>query len=143
MRRTWPGSSHRTSPRSWSLCNPACLILSSGIYEFVRRVLVRLDSGQLGKSDKGLVRRYLTKVTGRSRAPLTRRTGQHRETGRIEDRRGGASAHPFERRSTRADIRRLGVVDAAMGQWSGPATRALMRRQYEMNRPGFPGDYTR
>ena len=29
------------------------------VYEFVRRVLlVRLDYGQLGKSDKGLVRRY-------------------------------------------------------------------------------------
>ena len=102
------------------------------VYEFVRRALVRLDYGQLGKSDKGLVRRYLAKVTGRSRAQLTRLIGQHRETGRIEDRRGGAPAHPFERRYTRADIRLLAVVDAAMGQMSGPATRALMRRQYEM-----------
>ena len=102
------------------------------VYEFVRRALVRLDYGQLGKSDKGLVRRYLAKVTGRSRAQLTRLVGQHRETGRIEDRRGGAPAHPFERRYTRADIRLLAVVDAAMGQMSGPATRALMRRQYEM-----------
>ena len=101
------------------------------VYEFVRRALVRLDYGQLGKSDKGLVRRYLAKVTGRSRAQLTRLIGQHRETGRIEDRRGGAPARPFERRYTRADIRLLAVVDAAMGQMSGPATRALMRRQYE------------
>ena len=102
------------------------------VYVFVRRALVRLDYGRLGKSDKGLVRRYLAKVTGRSRAQPTRLTGQHRETGRIEDRRGGAPAHPFERRYTRADIRLLAVVDAAMGQMSGPATRALMRRQYEM-----------
>ena len=102
------------------------------VYEFVRRALVRLDYGQLGKSDKGLVRRYLAKVTGLSRAQLTRLIGQHRETGRIEDRRGGAPAHPFERRYTRAGIRLLAVVDAAMGQMSGPATRALMRRQYEM-----------
>ena len=101
------------------------------VYEFVRRALVRLDYGRLGKSDKGLVRRYLAKVTGRSRAQPTRLIGQHRETGRIEDRRGGAPAHPFERRYTRADVRRLAVVDAAMGQMSGPATRALMRRQYE------------
>ncbi len=98
---------------------------------FVRRALVRLDYGRLGKPDKGLVRRYLAKVTGRSRAQPTRLIGQHRETGRIEDRRGGAPAHPFERRYTRADVRRLAVVDAAMGQMSGPATRALMRRQYE------------
>ena len=84
------------------------------------------------ESDKGLVRRYLAKVTGLSRAQLTRLIGQHRETGRIEDRRGGAPACPFERRYTRADIRLLAAVDAAMGQMSGPATRALMRRQYEV-----------
>ena len=77
------------------------------VYEFVRRALVRLGYERLGKSDKGLVRRYLAKVTGLSRAQLTRLIGQHRETGRIEDRRGGAPACPFERRYTRADIRQL------------------------------------
>ena len=100
------------------------------VYEFVRRALVRLGYERLGKSDKGLVRRSLAKVTGLSRAQLTRLIGQHRETGRIEDRRGGAPACPFERRSTRADIGPLAAVDAALGQMSGPATRALMRRQY-------------
>ena len=100
------------------------------MYEFVRRALVRLGYERLGKSDKGLVRRYLAKVTGLSRAQLTRLIGQHRETGRIEDRRGGAPARPFERRYTRADIGQLAAVDAALGQMSGPATRALMRRQY-------------
>ena len=100
------------------------------VYEFVRRALVRLGYERLGKSDKGLVRRYLAKVTGLSRVQLTRLIGQHRETGRIEDRRGGAPVYPFERRYTRADIRQLAAVDAVLGQMSGPATRALMRRQY-------------
>ena len=102
------------------------------MYEFVRRALVRLGYERLGKSDKGLVKRYLAKMTGLSRAQLTRLIGRHRETGRIEDRRGGAPACPFERRYTRADIRPLAAVDAALGQMSGPATRALMRRQYEV-----------
>ena len=83
------------------------------VYEFVRRALVRLGYERLGKSDKGLVRRYLAKVTGLSRAQLTRLIGQHRETGRIEDRRGGAPACPFERRYTRADIRQLAALDNA------------------------------
>ena len=100
------------------------------VYEFVRRTLVRLSYERLGKPDKGLVRRYLAKVTGLSRAQLTRLIGQHRETGRIEDRRGGAPACPFERRYKRADIGQLAAVDAALGQMSGPATRALMQRQY-------------
>ena len=34
------------------------------VYEFVRRALVRLGYERLGKSDKGLVKRYLAKVTG-------------------------------------------------------------------------------
>ena len=44
------------------------------VYEFVRRALVRLSYERLGKPDKGLVRRYLAKVTGLSRAQLTRLT---------------------------------------------------------------------
>ena len=94
------------------------------VCEFVRRALVRLDYERLGKSDKGLVRRYLAKVTGLSKAQLTRLIVQHRETRRIEDRRSGAPARPFERRYTRADIGQLAAVDAALGQMSGPATRS-------------------
>ena len=65
------------------------------VYEFVRRALVRLGYERLGKSDKGLVKRYLAKVTGLSRAQLTRLIGQHRETGRIEDRRRWRSDVPL------------------------------------------------
>ena len=89
------------------------------VYEFVRRALVRLDYERLGKSDKGLVRRYMAKVMGLSRAQLTRLIGRYRETGRIEDRRGGAPACPFERRYTRADIpAAVGDVGVAPFQWT-------------------------
>lgn len=103
-----------------------------GIYALVRRTLVRLDYHRLGKPDKGLVRRYLGKVTGLSRAQLTRLIGRHRATGRIEDRRGGPPARPFARRYTRLDIRLLARVDAQLGQMSGMATRAVLRRQWEV-----------
>ena len=103
-----------------------------GIYRLVRRTLVRLSYYRLGKPDKGLVKRYLGKVTGLSRAQLTRLIAQHRATGRIEDRRGGAPAKPFARRYTRADIRCLAQVDAALGQMSGAATRAVLRRQWHV-----------
>jgi len=103
-----------------------------GIYAMVRRTLVRLEYHRLGKPDKGLVKRYLGKVTGLSRAQLTRLIGQHRATGRIMDRRGKAPAKPFARRYTRADIRLLAEVDAALGQMSGAATRQVLRRQWEV-----------
>ena len=104
----------------------------AGIYRLVRRTLVRLEYHRLGKAGKGLVKRYLGKVTGLSRAQLTRLIAQHRSTGRIEDRRGGAPAKPFARRYTRADVRLLAAVDAALGQMSGAATRAVLRREWEL-----------
>ena len=42
------------------------------MYEFTKRTLVRFDYGRLGKADKGLLRRYLAKATGLSRAQVTR-----------------------------------------------------------------------
>ena len=104
----------------------------SGVYTLVRRTLVKLDYHRLGKPDRGLVKRYLAKVTGLSRAQLTRLIGQHRRTGRIEDRRGGPPRRPFERRYTPADIRLLAQVDAELGQMSGAATRAVLRRQWRV-----------
>ena len=101
-------------------------------YEFTRRTLSRFEYGRLGRSDKGLLRRYLTKATGLSRAQVARLIRQHADTGRIEDRRGGAPSRPFERRYTAADVRLLAEVDEILGQLSGPATRAVMRREHDL-----------
>ena len=99
---------------------------------FIRRTLVRFGYHGQGKGEKGVLRAYMGKVTGMSRAQMTRRIRQHRETGKVEDGRGKAPAVPFERRYRGEDIELLAEVDAALGQMSGPATRALMRRQYEV-----------
>ena len=55
-------------------------------YEFIRRTLVRFDYPTLSKPDKGVIGRYLAKMTGLSRAQMTRLVGQHRATGRVTDR---------------------------------------------------------
>ena len=99
-------------------------------YEFVRRVLVRFRYAELPKAGKGLVKEFLGKVTGLSRAQLTRLFGQHARTGRIVDRRRGP-ARPFERRYTAADVRLLAAVDETLGELSGPATRRVMQREFE------------
>ena len=101
-------------------------------YEFVRRTLVQFDYTALGKADKGAVKAYLGKMTGLSRAQLTRLMAQHRSTGRIRDRRSTGPSRPFARRYTAADIRLLAEVDTALGQRCGPGTRAVLRRQYEV-----------
>ena len=102
-----------------------------GAYDFVTRALRRLNYSGLSKVHKGVVRRFVAKVTGWSRAHTTRLIGQYRKTGRIEDRRRGAT-RPFERRYTAADIRLLAEVDEKLGGVCGPSTRRVMQRQYEL-----------
>ncbi|WP_423928900.1 integrase [Candidatus Palauibacter sp.] len=102
-------------------------------YVFVRRSLERLRYHRLGKPDKGLVKAYLAKVTGLSRAQLTRLIAQHKRTGHIRDRRHKPPAKPFKRRYTPRDSALLAEVDTAYGQPSGPATKEVLRRQYEVH----------
>ncbi|MHB1203038.1 MAG: hypothetical protein ACYCZC_07840 [Acidithiobacillus sp.] len=60
-------------------------------YDFIARTLRQFGYAQLGKADKGLLRSYLCKVTGLSRAQMTRLIAQFRHAGRIQDRRGTPS----------------------------------------------------
>ena len=56
-----------------------------GAYDFVTRTLRRLNYGGLTKADKGVVRRFVAKVTGLSRAQSTRLIDQYqnRAIGRV------------------------------------------------------------
>ena len=104
----------------------------SEAYAFVSRMLSRFDYTRLGKSDRGLVKAFVGKATGLSRSQVTRLVGQFVKTGQVVDRRRGAPRRPFERRYTAADIRLLAEVDATLGQMAGPATRQVMRREFEV-----------
>ena len=95
-------------------------------YALVAETLERFDYARQGKADKGLLRRFLVRVAGLSRAQVTRLLRQHRTTGAIADRRG--PRRPFPRRYTKADIGLLAEVDALHGTLSGPATRQLCIR---------------
>ncbi len=63
---------------------------------------------------------------------MDRLVRQWRETGGIEDRRGGNRGRPFGRVYTPADVRLLAEVDEAFGRMSGLATCELLRRQHEV-----------
>ena len=103
-----------------------------GAYTFVGRTLTRLGYRALDKPSKALVKRYLAKTTGYSRAQLTRLIRQHRETARVVDRRDGNQGRPFARVYTPADVRLLARVDADLGQMSGLATRVVLRREHQV-----------
>ena len=97
-------------------------------YALVRRTLVRFEYHGLRKPDKGLLRRFIEKVTGFSRAQVTRLIRQHRRTGNIRDHRCKPPANAFRRRYTPLDAALLAEVDKAFGQLSGPATKVILWR---------------
>jgi transposase InsO family protein len=76
-----------------------------------------------------MVRAYIGRVTGLSRAQVARLIAQYRKTGRIEDLRRGP-AKPFKTRYTAADAALLAEVDLWHGTLSGPATKKLCERQF-------------
>ncbi len=87
--------------------------------------LRRFNYRHVSRSDKGLLRRFLAKVTGLSRAQVTRGITQFCTVGDITDRRQGP-AKPFSHRHMAADIRLLAEMDALHGTLSGPATRKVI-----------------
>lgn len=93
--------------------------------------LKRFRYAHCARADKGLLRRYLAKVTGLSRAQVARAIRQFDAKGRIEDRRK-APVKPFARRYTPEDIRLLAEVDGLHNILSGPATRKLCERMAEV-----------
>ena len=102
-------------------------------YAFVERTLVRFRYHfGLSRAGKGLVRKYLAKVTGYSDAQLTRLIAQQRRTGRIRDHRLRPPSRPFATVYTTADALLLAEVDEAVGQLSGPATKRILWRMYHV-----------
>ena len=100
-------------------------------YAQIGRVMRRFSYWQLGKADKGLVRCYLGRTTGLSRAQLARLIARYLAGGELADRRQGA-AQPFGRKYEQADIVLLAETDELHGRLSGPATLAILKRAWEV-----------
>lgn len=98
------------------------------IYDFLRRVLEAQPYQRLSKAEKGVVRLFLGKLTGLSRAQLTRLIGQWVRRGWIAVR--PVQRHRFPCRYTRQDIALLAAVDTAHEGLSGPAVRRILQREY-------------
>ena len=98
------------------------------IYAWVDRTLRQQNYPKLGRDQKGLVRRYLQKMTGLSRAQMTRLIMQFAKTKAVKP--TACRRRRFPRRYTAADVALLVAVDHAHGCLNGPATRAILAREY-------------
>ena len=100
------------------------------IYSFIERVLKAQQYRRLGKGQRGIIRKFLRKVTGLSRAQTTRLIQRWMRTRRVE--RQPARRPRFPRRYTAADVILLASADAAHEDLSGPAIRHVLRREYQI-----------
>ena len=98
------------------------------LYEWVGRTLVEQEYAGLGREGKGLVRRYVAKMTGLSRAQVTRLVGQYRERGEVPAK--AYRRHRFATRYSSGDIALLAAIDEAHETLSGPATQKILQREY-------------
>ena len=98
------------------------------IYDLVERTLRRQRYLALTKKDKGVVRRYLAKLSGRSLPQITRLIRQYRQSGAV--RVSQPRRRRFPTRYTSDDIALLAAVDAAHEGLSGPAVRHILWREY-------------
>ena len=98
------------------------------IYDLVERTLRRQRYLALTKKDKGVVRRYLAKLSGRSLPQITRLIRQYRQSGAV--RVSQPRRRRFPTRYTADDIALLAAVDAAHEGLSGPAVRHILWREY-------------
>jgi len=98
------------------------------VYAWVGKTLREQGYAKQPREAKGLLRTYLVKMTGLSRAQVTRLIGQHTSSGEVNE--AAYRRRLFPTRYTRADAALLATVDEAHDTLSGPATRKILEREF-------------
>ena len=99
-------------------------------YRWIQGELVKFRYLRQSRHGKGVVVRYLMKISGYSRQQLTRLIAQYRQTGRLQRRQRTVSG--FQQKYTQADIRLLAAMDARHDRPCGPAIKKLCERACEV-----------
>jgi transposase InsO family protein len=96
------------------------------VYAWVNQTLRQIRYQDLKRSGRGLVRRYVSKMTGLSRAQSTRLLSSYLRGEEVKPK--PYRRHRFPKRYTGADVELLATVDEAHGTLSGPATQKILQR---------------
>jgi len=97
-------------------------------YRWIETVLVRFKYYRLNRAEKGVIRRYIEKVSGYSRAQVSRLIRQYNQQGRL--RKAHHKRHRFPKRYTLTDIALLARTDELHDCLSGPAIKKIMEREW-------------
>ena len=99
-------------------------------YRWIQHTLVKFRYIKLSKTNKGLITRYILKMTGYSLAQVKRLIKQYRKHGRLE--RKHRTSKGFQLKYTRKDKLLLAALDERHNTLSGPATKKLCERAYQI-----------
>ena len=98
------------------------------VYAWTEGTLVRHEYAGLRRQEKGLLRRYIARMTGLSRAQVTRLIAGYAGTGKVQA--AAYQRRKFATRYTKSDVELLAYVDKRHGNLSGPATKRILEREY-------------
>jgi len=99
-------------------------------YQWIETVLVRFKYSQLKRVEKGVIRRYIEKVSGYSRAQVCRLIRHYNQQGRL--RKAQQKRRRFPKKYTLADVALLARTDELHEYLSGPATKKIMEREWSV-----------
>lgn len=99
---------------------------------WIEDLLIRFAYLRLRRSEKGMIREYIRKVTGYSRSQTERLIAQYRRKGWIRKKRADVSKNRFCRKYTDRDIELLAKTDELHGWLRGPATRRILEREWQV-----------
>jgi hypothetical protein len=99
-------------------------------YQWIEEVLKKFKYRWLKRNGKGILRRYIEKVTGYSRSQVARLVGRYQETGKL--RVTEYHRHRFPEKYTMTEVGLLAKTDELHGWLSGPATKKILEREFEV-----------
>lgn len=102
--------------------------------DWIETVLIHHNYRKCHRSDKGIIRQYILKITGLSRSHVNRLIGEFLGKGRIRqiNRLTGAKRNCFGRIYKENDIKLLVAADNAHCRLSGPAMSKSLKREFEV-----------
>ncbi|MDP2919556.1 MAG: DDE-type integrase/transposase/recombinase [Dehalococcoidia bacterium] len=97
-------------------------------YHWTEEVLKKFKYPRLKKAGKGVIRQYVQKVTGYSRAQVNRLIWRYQQSGKIKPTE--YCRHRFPQKYTLSEVALLAMTDELHGWLSGPATKKILEREY-------------
>ena len=104
-------------------------VSKKGRNEWIQNVIMDYKYLKCSRSDKGMLRRYIMRMTGISKSQLTRLINEYKQRGTLKPK--VYERHKFEKIYTKGDIELLADLDNAHECLAGPATINIIKSDYD------------